>query len=293
MSTISAERILTAAGWVDRAEVRLSDGRVEQVGPASRAADVCFLAPGFVDIQVNGFGSVDLATSSPAAWPTLASALLDSGVTSWLPTLVSRPLDAYAGWLEDAAAFARRGRGPRVLGVHLEGPWLGELVGAHADAARGPIDLRWCQALPSTVRIVTLGPERAGALEAIRRLRLRGIVVAAGHSSADHPTAQRAFDAGVSLLTHCFNRDHPDASPRPWTDRGRVGPRRRLRQPYCRRSPRSPGHVEVGCAGQRPGADDSGVGLLGMVRRHAGIDGESGSRAVRPARPTAPWPEAR
>ncbi len=209
MSTISAERVLTAAGWVEQAEVRLADGRVEEIGPASRPADVCYLAPGFVDIQVNGFDSVDLATSPPGDWPTLALALLDSGVTSWLPTLVSRPLDAYAGWLEDAAAFARRRSGPRVLGVHLEGPWLGELEGAHADVARGPIDSRWCQALPSTVRIVTLGPERAGALEAIECLRLRGIVVAAGHSSADHPTAQRAFDAGISLLTHCFNATTP------------------------------------------------------------------------------------
>lgn len=209
MSTISAQRVLAAEGWIDHAEVELAAGRVERLGPASRPAEVCYLVPGFVDIQVNGFDNVDLATSPSADWETLAVVLRDRGVTSWLPTLVSRPLDAYAGWLEDAAAFARRTSGPRVLGVHLEGPWLGALTGAHADVADGPIDLDWCRALPSTVRIVTLGPERPKALEAIECLRRRGIVVAAGHSSADHATAQRAFDAGVSLLTHCFNATTP------------------------------------------------------------------------------------
>lgn len=209
MSAISADRVLTAAGWLDGAEVRLADGRIEHIGPASRPADAAYLAPGFVDIQVNGFDDVDLATSPSDTWPTLALRLVDCGVTSWLPTLVSRPLDAYAGWLEDAAAFACDGYGPRVLGVHLEGPWLGELVGAHADVAHGPIDLNWCRSLPSMVRIVTLGPERPGALEAIKCLRSRGIIVAAGHSNADHRTAQRAFDAGVSLLVHCFNATTP------------------------------------------------------------------------------------
>ncbi|MCQ3811223.1 MAG: amidohydrolase family protein [Acidimicrobiia bacterium] len=209
MTAISAGRILTTTGWVDGAEVRLADGRIEHIGPTSRPADAAYLAPGFIDIQVNGFDGIDLATSPPDTWPTLALGLMGGGVTAWLPTLVSRPLDAYASWLEDAAAFARGGHGPRVLGVHLEGPWLGERTGAHADVAQGPIDLEWCRSLPSTVRIVTLGPERPGALAAIRCLRDRGIIVAAGHSNADHLVAQKAFDAGVSLLTHCFNATTP------------------------------------------------------------------------------------
>ena len=209
MTAISAARVLTAEGWRERAEVELADGRIDHVSPTSRPADIAYLAPGFIDIQVNGFDDIDLATSPTDTWPKLASGLMGCGVTSWLPTLVSRPLGAYAGWLDDVAAFAGVQHGPRVLGAHLEGPWLGERAGAHTDVAQGPIDLQWCRSLPTTVRIVTLGPERSGAIEAIRCLRRRGVIVAAGHSNADHLAAQQAFDAGVSLLTHCFNATTP------------------------------------------------------------------------------------
>ncbi len=209
MSTIAAERILASAGWLERAEVSLAKGRIQHVGPTRRPADVTYLVPGFVDLQVNGLGDVDLATSPPDDWPKLARRLLEFGVTSWLPTLISRPLETYDAWLDDVATFALAPNGPRVLGVHLEGPWLGELVGVHTDVAQGPVDLAWCRSLPSIVRIVTLGPECPRALEAIELLCDRGIVVAAGHSNADHLTAHRAFDAGVSLLTHCFNATTP------------------------------------------------------------------------------------
>ncbi|MXW42617.1 MAG: amidohydrolase family protein [Acidimicrobiia bacterium] len=209
MTAISADRILTAAGWLDKAEVSLADGRIERIESVSRPVAFSYLAPGFIDIQVNGFDSIDLATSSPDTWPALALGLVSRGVTSWLPTLISRPLDAYAAWLEDVRVFAGGVHGPRVLGVHLEGPWLGGLVGAHVDVAKGSIDVEWCRSLSSTVRIVTLGPERPGAIEAIEYLCNRGIIVAAGHSNANRRAAQRAFDAGVSLLTHCFNATTP------------------------------------------------------------------------------------
>lgn len=209
MSAISAGRVLTPAGWLDKTEVGLADGRISCIGPSKRSANADYLVPGFIDIQVNGFDGVDLATSPSDSWPILADNLVCGGVTSWLPTLVSRPLDAYPRWLEDVTAFAQGGYGPRVLGVHLEGPWLGERAGAHVDALRGPIDLEWCQTLPSAVRIVTIGPERPRALDAIRCLRSRGIIVAVGHSDAEYVVAQRAFDAGVSLLTHCFNATPP------------------------------------------------------------------------------------
>ncbi len=209
MTSLTAARVLTSAGWLDTAEVNFVEDRIERVGRVERSTDVEYLAPGFVDIQVNGFAGVDLATSPYEEWPQLAAALAGSGVTSWLPTLVSRPLHAYADWLERVAAFARAGHGPRVLGAHLEGPWLGRLAGAHTDIPVGPIDLEWCRSLPATVRIVTLCPERPGVADAVKCLTDSGIVVAAGHSNADHATARKAFDAGVSLLTHCFNATTP------------------------------------------------------------------------------------
>ncbi len=209
LTTVSAERILTSQGWLNEAEVSFGQGRIQSIAQTVRPKDFAYLVPGFVDIQINGFAEVDLATSPSGEWSTLIPVLAVSGVTSWLPTLISRPLEVYASWLEDVASFANDVRGPRVLGAHLEGPWLGELTGAHEDVAVGPVDLEWCRSLPANVRIITLGPERAGAVEAIRYLKKQGIVVAAGHSSADYEVAQNAFDAGVSLLTHCFNASTP------------------------------------------------------------------------------------
>lgn len=208
-STIAAERVLTEAGWCDKAEVRIAEESIEAIASTNRPPDAAYLVPGFVDLQVNGFDDIDLATSSPDRWPELAQKLLSCGVTSWLLTLISRPLDSYETWLKDATTFVGEHHYPRALGVHLEGPWLGELRGAHVDVASGPVDLDWCNSLPSTVRVVTLGPERPAAVEAIKILRDRGIVVALGHSNANHQVAHQAFDAGASLLTHCFNATTP------------------------------------------------------------------------------------
>lgn len=208
-TVISARRVLTEAGWFDKAEVRIAEESIEAIAPTIRPVDAAYLVPGFVDLQVNGFDDIDLATSSPDRWPQLAQKLLSCGVTSWLLTLISRPLDSYEAWLKDAAAVSSEAAGPRALGVHLEGPWLGGLGGAHIDIASGPVDLDWCRSLPSVVRVVTLGPERPAALEAIKILCNRGIVVAVGHSNANHLIAHQAFDAGASLLTHCFNATTP------------------------------------------------------------------------------------
>lgn len=212
---VAAEWVLVPEGWRNRAAVTVADGVIERIDPTGKPSDVPILAPGFIDVQVNGCDDVDLATSPTDSWPRLADRLARAGVTSWMPTLVSRPMDAYRPWLERVAQFSdraclrqnpdARSSGQRVLGVHLEGPWLGKLSGAHRHIAPGPVDLDWFRRLPPIVRLVTIAPEVPGALNAIKLLRQRGVVAALGHSVADHHVAAQAFDAGATLLTHCFN----------------------------------------------------------------------------------------
>ena len=216
---VAAEWVLVPQGWLHRAAVTVSNGLIERIDPAGGPGDVPILAPGFIDIQINGYDDVDLATSPTHTWSRLADRLARAGVTSWMPTLVSRPLDAYGPWLETVALSADRplapytpdaqSSGPRVLGAHLEGPWLGEMAGAHCNIAAGSVDLDWFRQLPPIVRLVTLAPEVPGAFEAIKLLRQRGMVAALGHSTADHHIAEKAFDAGATLLTHCFNATPP------------------------------------------------------------------------------------
>ena len=155
---------------------------------------------------MNGIDDVDVAHASGADWSRLDELLLAQGVTTWVPTLVTAPLDAFAAPLARIAeAAARPGPRPSIAGAHLEGPFLGEMHGAHPSDLVRPLDLDWLAALPDTVAIVTLGPEQERAVDAIRLLRERDVLVALGHSAATFDEAVAAVDAGARLVTHCFN----------------------------------------------------------------------------------------
>lgn len=211
MTSISARQVLGPEGWITNGSLEIADGLIAAVNNNAPHPDHAYLIPGYIDLQVNGFRDVDLATCEPGQWAAVGSELARHGTTSWLPTLISRPLDDYQPWLA-AAHESMTSQIPgtsRVLGVHLEGPWLGQRPGAHTDIAAGAIDLRWIKQLPDLVKLVTLCPERPGALQAIDALRAQNIIAALGHTNADHPTATEAFDRGAAMLTHCFNANPP------------------------------------------------------------------------------------
>src|SRR3954451_11947792 len=190
------------------AVVAIDTGRIVAIEPTSEPVPDRTLVPGFVDLQVNGIGAIDVAAARDDDWDDLDRALLAQGVTTWCPTLVTAPLDAYAGRLERIAAAAGRGDDavrPAIAGAHLEGPFLGGAPGAHPERLIRPPDERWLRALPSIVRVMTLAPEADGAIGAIDRLAGGGVLVALGHSTASYEQAVAATDAGARLVTHCFN----------------------------------------------------------------------------------------
>jgi N-acetylglucosamine-6-phosphate deacetylase len=205
---LAAARVVTPAGVVGPAEVVVDQGRIVAVEPAAAAVPSRTLVPGFVDLQVNGLDTVDVAAAEGAGWDTLDRCLLAQGTTTWCPTLVTAPLDSYGARLDRIAAAVRRpptGPRPDLAGVHLEGPFLGGAPGAHDPALFVPVDRRWLEALPPIVRVITLAPEAAGAIEAIADLSRRGVVVGLGHSAASYDQAVAAVDAGARLVTHVFN----------------------------------------------------------------------------------------
>ncbi len=170
-----------------------------------------FLVPGFVDLQVNGCFGIDVATE-PGRLPELSEKLLSTGVTSYLPTLISSPEDLYEEVMPLLAEFADNSSGAEMLGVHLEGPFISpEKRGAHPQAFVVPPDPRlleeWMDLCP--VRMVTLAPELEGAENLIRFANGRGVVVSAGHSEASFEAAYAAFDHKVAGLTHLFNAMSP------------------------------------------------------------------------------------
>jgi N-acetylglucosamine-6-phosphate deacetylase len=209
-----AERVRSAGGWLEPGVVTVRDGRIASVRAGSGPAPERILAAGFVDLQVNGHGATDAATAAdPAAWAAMDAALVSQGVTAWFPTLVSGPLTGYPGQLRRLAAWqawssSSAGR-VRLAGVHLEGPFLGGVPGAHPAHHLRPPDLDFLAALPPLVRIVTLGPERPGALEAIAHLSARGVLVSLGHTAASGTQMRAAAAAGARLVTHLFNAMPP------------------------------------------------------------------------------------
>jgi N-acetylglucosamine-6-phosphate deacetylase len=190
-------------GLVGPTELELAGDRIVALRPLADAPSLSgTLVPGFVDLQVNGIDAVDVAAAVGADWDVLDEALLAQGVTSWCPTLVSAPLDRYVAPLARIAAAQTR---TTILGAHLEGPFLGTRHGAHPDAFVVPPDPTWVADLPSNVRLMTVGPESPGALDLIRALRDRDVVVAVGHTDAPPELVRAAVDAGATLFTHLWN----------------------------------------------------------------------------------------
>jgi N-acetylglucosamine-6-phosphate deacetylase len=173
-----------------------------------------FIAPGFVDLQVNGGFGFEVG-GDPDALRGLAARLPETGVTSFLPTLVSRSAEEYREAFAAFEAARRQGGFPgaaRVLGLHLEGPLLAlGRAGAHWPAAIEGASAAMVDELadPTRVRLVTLAPERQDALALIKRLTARGVVVSLGHTDASFETFTAGVDAGATLATHIFNAMPP------------------------------------------------------------------------------------
>ncbi|MDX3192287.1 N-acetylglucosamine-6-phosphate deacetylase [Streptomyces sp. MN03-5084-2B] len=176
-------------------------------GPGSGIA-----VPGLVDLQVNGFGGVDFLNADVEAYGRANAALARTGVVAYQPTLItSRPEQTVAA-LETAAKAQAVEGGARILGVHLEGPFLSaERPGTHpVDLLRDPDpDLLQRLLVAGPVTQVTLAPELLGALEVIGACVAAGVLVACGHSDATAAEAHAAFDRGARSVTHLFDAMRP------------------------------------------------------------------------------------
>jgi N-acetylglucosamine-6-phosphate deacetylase len=189
-------------------DVEVVDGRTAGYGlvsPNGRGVAV----PGFVDLQVNGFSGVDFFEADADGYRRAGEALLETGVTAFLPTFVTAPEAQLLAALREVPATAD---GPRILGVHLEGPFLSPLrLGIHPAAARRDPDVELLERLLAAgpVRLVTLAPELPGADALVERLLFHEIAISCGHSDATAEEANAAFDAGVRTVTHLFNAMRP------------------------------------------------------------------------------------
>ena len=190
-------------------DVEVVDGRIAACGLAS-ANGKGIAAPGFVDLQVNGFGGVDLLRADANGYRQAGAALLETGVTAYLPTFITAPEEELVAALEGVPRDSNGG--PRILGVHVEGPFISaRRLGTHPAALRRDPDPALLERLleAGPIRLFTLAPELPGALELIDLLRAHDVTVSCGHSDASAPEADAAFDRGVRTVTHLFNAMRP------------------------------------------------------------------------------------
>ena len=209
-SRIAAPGYVTMAGGVVTAVGR---------GDPPRAPDVALpggvLLPGFVDLQVNGYFGEEFLTAGADGWARVSTRLPQTGTTAFLPTFVTAPPGVLTTGLRAAAALIPAlPAGARVLGVHVEGPFISPAwKGAHneawitepsADAVAELLD-----AGRGVLRLVTLAPERRGGMAAVTALTEAGVLVSVGHSDATARQVAEAADHGARMVTHLFNAQRP------------------------------------------------------------------------------------
>jgi N-acetylglucosamine-6-phosphate deacetylase len=162
------------------------------------------LCPGFVDIHIHGAFGTDLMTGTTEELNKLCSNLSECGYEGFLPTTVTAsPEDV-------AKALANLPDNPMILGFHLEGPFISpDYPGAqppHAIIDVPPSDGPWAEILDDPrLRVITMAPEKPGALELAAKLHARGVRVSMGHTNAVFNEAKAGYDAGFRHATHTFN----------------------------------------------------------------------------------------
>lgn len=207
-------------------EIAVAGGKVEAVRPLTTAAarptvggPDCLVTEGFLDIQVNGFAAVDFNRPELTAGDLIhaTQAMWRSGVTQFLPVVITAPVKNMLGTL---AAIARAREQVPILrraipGIHLEGPFLAPVDGprgAHpADSIRDPdwgLFRQFQDAAVGLIRLVTIAPERPGAIGLIWQLRQADIVVGIGHSDAKEADIDQAVEAGAQVSCHLGNGAH-------------------------------------------------------------------------------------
>jgi N-acetylglucosamine-6-phosphate deacetylase len=190
------------------------DTTIRNVDPllAPHAEDAVFIAPGFVDLQVNGFAGVDF-NSPHADIERACPAIFSTGVTRFFPTVITGAPDAMLAALGNlAAAREALPNGQAIEAIHVEGPHISPEDGprgAHPREWVRPPDLsefqRWQEAAQGNVRIVTLSPEWPGAARYIEQITEQGVVAAIGHTRATPAQLRDAVSAGATLSTHLGN----------------------------------------------------------------------------------------
>lgn len=173
-----------------------------------------YVSPGLIDVHTHGRGGSDTMYATFEDLNTISKAALKTGVTTFLPTTMTMPVDDIAAAIENVYLYKDKVEGAQVLGVHLEGPFFNKKYkGAQPEE---------CMILPTVenylsfvkdrqevVRKISIAPELEHAIEFVEYMQDKNTVVSLGHTNATYEEAQAAIDAGATSGTHTYNAMTP------------------------------------------------------------------------------------
>jgi N-acetylglucosamine-6-phosphate deacetylase len=210
--------VATGVDRIPRADLLLAGGKIRKIAPRIDAGSArvvsgagLLAAPGLIDTQLNGAFGHSFSNCSAQQVAEVGRKLLAYGVTSYLPTLISLPRRTTVRGIRTLVDAERIPGGAQILGIHLEGPFLApKRNGAHLLANLRLPTLgeftEYRKAAGGLLKMMTLAPERKGALAVIREGTRRGVIMSAGHSEASAAQISEAvIKGGLRHVTHVFN----------------------------------------------------------------------------------------
>ncbi|MGB6191596.1 MAG: N-acetylglucosamine-6-phosphate deacetylase, partial [Terracidiphilus sp.] len=226
-TVVTAARLSSKTTQIDHPVVEIEDGRILSIASRASAAlpagprlldyPGATLAPAFFDVHLHGSAGHDVMEATPEALASISGFLASRGTGSFLATTVTAPLDATLRALEGLARLIEQPPAPgraRILGIHLEGPFLshakrGVQPAAHLLAPDLATFDRLFDAANGHARLMTLAPELPGAAELAAHATARGVRVSVGHSNATAAETRTLIDKGAVSATHTFNAMRP------------------------------------------------------------------------------------
>ncbi|EKD54704.1 MAG: hypothetical protein ACD_60C00057G0029 [uncultured bacterium] len=220
MVMIAGPAIYSEEGIVENAALDIEGTKIKAIIPENkiRGDSLTFpknyhLVPGFIDVHIHGANGSDVMDGDFHALETISHALAEEGTTSFLATTMTAAPDAIEKALMNIHAFMQKQEkmdGARILGAHLEGPFLSaKKIGAQPAAYILPPNSddikQWQKISGHCIKLITLAPELKDALKLIHFLKEEGIVASVGHTDATYAESIAAIDAGCSHVTHLFN----------------------------------------------------------------------------------------
>ena len=169
-------------------------------------AEKNFVAPGFINIHIHGCNGFDTMDEDINALDGMKKFLPSTGVTSFLPTNMTMSRDRIITALKNIRTQMKTSNGAKILGAHLEGPFINEnFNGAQDKSFVARADFNFVKEFSDVIKIITIAPEKLDDFNFINLCREKKIIVSIGHSGVDYDTTIKAFNNGISHVTHLFN----------------------------------------------------------------------------------------